>query len=264
MPYTSNNLQSGALFLGRSRRKEGKSTPDTSIWQVACQKSRIWTFIWLVIKQKKKTSQILIGYLAWGVISGRGDCCGRAVGVMWKATKFTGLYCFTSLLRRGLFRLSGRLGNRERGNKARGSWGEGKWRLVGDTGKGKEKGRDLPIVPREPPFSLSFAHFLAFSSPKEPLRRRELFHRTEWERLFVFGKLRKLRTHKIEIFHAIFSCSSSHSNLFHTFHIYFERDRQGMLFILARVKQFEHKEFERICVCISTERIVVILVSLES
>ena len=36
---------------------------------------------WLYNKKKKTISQILIGYLAWGVISGRDDCCGRAVDV---------------------------------------------------------------------------------------------------------------------------------------------------------------------------------------
>ena len=77
------NLQSGTRFPGWSRRKEirGKSTPDTFIWRADCQKSRMWTFIWLVVKQKKTTSQILIGYLAWGVISGREDCCSRAMDV---------------------------------------------------------------------------------------------------------------------------------------------------------------------------------------
>ena len=45
-----------------------------------------------------------------------------------------------SLLRRGLFRLSGRLGNGERGNKARGSWEEARGR-----------GLALLIGHREPP-----------------------------------------------------------------------------------------------------------------
>ena len=61
--------------------RKGKSRPDTFGWRVARQKSRIWTFIWLDVKQKKTTSQIMIGYLAWGVISGRDDCWGRAVDV---------------------------------------------------------------------------------------------------------------------------------------------------------------------------------------
>ena len=51
----------------------------------------------------------------------------------------------TSLLCRGLFRLSGRLGNG--GNKARGSWEEGKRYRAGDAEKGKEKARSSPAPP---------------------------------------------------------------------------------------------------------------------
>ena len=91
--------------------------------------------------------------------------------------------CF-SLLRRGLFRLSGRLGNVEKENKARGSWGEGKRTRTGDTGKGKEKERDeapsfspLQTSTARPRFFnflvfILFPCFLAVSQLKEPLRRR--------------------------------------------------------------------------------------------
>ena len=57
-------------------------------------------------------------------------------------------YTSTSLFPRGLFRLSGRLGNGERGNKAHGSWGEEKRKLA------------LPVFPH----ALPIFQFLRFRS----------------------------------------------------------------------------------------------------